>query len=279
VRRSAPLVKERASDGHSSRVHRTLAASIVGLAACACPVLAPAAGCGGSTASQHAADAGAGADATAELDAWAGPDGLPAADAGADTASGADGTGCGFGCPPSDASAAAPCPSTPPVGGSPCTTQSQVCEYGSSWWLECNLSVRCALGSAGWVWSVESDGGGCGWLDSGGACPPTWAEAMAVEAGPGMCPFVNCVYPEGFCGCGVNCGGGGGAPRAPAPVNVPGYFVCIPAMPGCPEPRPLSGTRCDDAAAACSYGFACGCGQEQYCMGGAWQTYPSPPCP
>jgi hypothetical protein len=102
---------------------------------------------------------------------------------------------------------------------------------------------------------------------------------MAVDAAFGTCPFVNCVYPEGFCGCGVGCGGGGGAPRAPAPVDVPGIFVCIPAAPGCPEPRPLSGTPCGDAATGCGYGFACGCGQVQQCLGGVWEAYPSPPCP
>jgi hypothetical protein len=263
-------------------VHRTLAASVLALATSACAVLAPAAGCGGATASQRAADAGA--DAATAFDAWAGPDASPASDAGADAEPGADGadadvtSGCGFG-PCGDAAAAVPCPATPPASGSPCTAQEQVCEYGSSWWLECNLAVQCVPGNAGWVWSVEFDGGGCGWLDSGGACPPTWAEAMAVDAGPGTCPFVSCVYPEGFCGCGVGCGGVGGAPRAPAPVDVPGFFVCIPTMPGCPEPRPLSGTPCDGTVPGCSYGFACGCGQGQQCMGGVWQTYPGPPCP
>jgi hypothetical protein len=142
--------------------------------------------------------------------------------------------------------------------------------------------VQCLYLNASWVWTVETDGGNCGWLDSGGACPATWAEANAVDAAPGMCPFVDCVYPEGFCGCGVNCGGGGAprAPRAPAPVDVPGFFTCIPTMPGCPEPRPLSGTPCDvDASNGCGYGFACGCGQNEQCMGGVWQAYQSPPCP
>jgi hypothetical protein len=275
-------VKDRAAPGHTSRVHRTLIASLLVSAAGACAVLAPAAaGCGGSTASQPPADAGA--DSTTAFDAWAGPDASPPSDAGggADAQPDADATGCGFGCPPGDAATMVPCPATPPASGSPCITQEQVCEYGSSWWLTCNLTVQCRLADAGWAWSELSDGGGCGWLDSGGSCPPTWAAAMAVDAATGMCPFVSCVYPEGFCGCGIGCGGGGGAPRAPGvPFDVPGFFVCIPAMPGCPEPRPLSGTPCDDdSGAGCSYGFACGCGQIQQCMGGAWQAYPSPPCP
>jgi hypothetical protein len=274
-------VKERAPLGHVSRVHRTLAASVVGLAASACAVLAPAAGCGGSTSAQHVADAGA--DGTTS----SGPDASPPADArtdtatGADTSTGADATGCGsFGCPPGDAAAAAPCPATPPAGGSPCSAQYQVCEYGSSWWLDCNLAVQCQSTDAGWAWAVQSDGGGCDWLDSGGACPPTWQEASAVDAGFGVCPFVNCIYPEGFCGCGVGCGGVGGAPPgAPAPLEVAGIFVCIPATPGCPDPRPLSGTPCEEAGAWCGYGFACGCGQVNQCMGGVWQTSPPPACP
>jgi hypothetical protein len=273
-------VKDRALSGHTSRVHRTLLASLFGSAVGACAVLAPAAGCGGSTASQHAADAGA--DATTAFDAWAGPDASPASDAGADASadaeSDADATGCGFGCPPGDAALPA-CPATPPARGTACSAPDQVCEYGSSWWLTCNFVVQCRAASAGYAWYVQSDGTSCTWLDSGGACPPTWAAASAADAAPGQCPFVSCVYPEGFCGCGIGCGGGGAAPRPPAPLDVAGFFVCIPTQPGCPEPRPLSGTPCDEAGAACSYGFACGCGQDQQCMGGLWQAFQAPPCP
>jgi hypothetical protein len=270
------FVKDHAPPGHTSRVHRTLIASVLASAVGACAVLAPAAGCGGSTASQHTADAGA--DSTTAFDAWAGPDASPPPDAGADAESDADATGCGFGCPPGEAGAV-PCPATPPTSGSPCTAQDQVCEYGSSWWLKCNLALECLPADAGLAWSLLFDGGGCDWLDSGSACPPTWQAANAVDAAPGMCPFVSCVYPEGFCGCGIGCGGGGGAPRPPAPLDVAGFFVCIPASPGCPEPRRLSGTPCDEAGVACSYGFACGCGQDQQCTGGVWEAYPAAPCP
>jgi hypothetical protein len=238
-------------------------------------ILAPAAGCGGATSTQGAPDAGA--DRTTAFDASFGPDASKVPDAGSDA------TACGLSCDAAgdDASgdAASPaCPATLPASGSACSAPGEVCEYGSSWWLQCNRVAECRAASAGFAWYVQSDGTACTWLDSGGACPPTWEAATAVDAAVGMCPFVSCVYPEGFCGCGIGCGGAGGAPKAPAPLDVPGSFVCIPAMQGCPEPRPLSGTRCAGTT-GCSYGFACGCGQDQVCMGGRWQAFPAPPCP
>jgi hypothetical protein len=152
-----------------------------------------------------------------------------------------------------------------------------VCEYGSSWWLECNVVLRCeetgGPGKSQWV--EQFDGGACPWLDAGGPCPATWDEATAVDAQPLTCPFVTCVYPQGFCGCGINCGGGGGFPRQ---LDVTGHFTCLPAAPGCPEPRPLSGSPCDSGA-YCGYDFACGCGQMQGCVDGTWQTSTAPPCP
>jgi hypothetical protein len=262
-------VKDAGPAGHCPRVHRILAVSLL-------VVLVPAAGCGGATASQGAPDAGE--DHTTAFDAWAGPDASQVPEAGSDA------IGCGSSCDAAgdDASrdAALPaCPATPPARGTACSAPDQVCEYGSSWWLTCNFVVQCRAASAGFAWYVQSDGTSCTWLDSGSACPPTWAAASAVDAAPTQCPFVSCVYPEGFCGCGIGCGGAGGAPRPPAPLDVPGIFVCIPTQPGCPEPRPLSGTPCDEAGAGCSYGFACGCGQDQQCMGGLWQAFQAPPCP
>jgi hypothetical protein len=242
--------------------------AVGGFAVAAC--CAAVTGCGGATASPGGSDAAAGvsdgaADRTTDLDAPGGDDVGYGLDA-----------GCGFSCP-SDAGDAGvpPCPATPPGAGTPCSQQ-QVCEYGSSWWLECNTVLRCApAGGTEHAWTVDSDGGQCPWLDAGAACPATWAEATGADAGMGKCPFVTCVYPEGFCGCGVACGGGGGFPH---PEDVTGIFTCIPTQPGCPEPRPLSGTACDSGV-FCSYGFACGCGQEQQCDDGTWQAMREPPCP
>ena len=226
-------------------------------------------GCGGVTAVGAASDASA--DRTTASDGSSAVDAVTGFDAGADTS-----VGCGFSCDDAGDAALPPCPATPPAPQSPCTA-SQVCEYGSSWWLNCNVVLRCVdTGSGARAWNVEFDGGQCPWLDAGGPCPATWDEAKSVDAGSFSCPFVSCVYPEGFCGCGIGCGGGGGLPR---PADVAGIFTCIAAQPGCPEPRPLSGTPCADSGAYCSYGFACGCGEIQQCVEGMWQSSPQPPCP
>ncbi|HEY6460530.1 MAG TPA: hypothetical protein VIY73_10285, partial [Polyangiaceae bacterium] len=148
-----------------------------------------------------------------------------------------------------------------------------------SWFLACNAVFRCQSSSGTFLgpgtWVEESDGGACPWLDAGAGCPATWAEAQAADAGLGECPFTSCIYPEGFCGCGVMCGGGGGIPR---PHDTMGIYACIPSSPGCPEPRPLSGTSCVGTA-SCNYGFNCGCGQMQECENGFWSAQQGPVCP
>jgi hypothetical protein len=227
-------------------------------------------GCGGVTKAGATSDAST--DGTAAFDGSGVMDGSSIADAGADT-----NLGCGFSCQDAGSDGPRPpCPAQPPAASSPCSGP-QVCEYGSSWWLSCNVTVQCLATSAGtWAWSVEFDGGQCTEaVDAGGPCPATYAEASSVDASPPTCPFVTCVYPEGFCGCGILCGGGGGLPK---PLDVSGLFACIPARPGCPEPRPLSGTPCDSGA-SCDYGFGCGCGQGLQCVGGMWEAYREPPCP
>lgn len=228
--------------------------------------LASAIDCGGTTASSG------GSDAAADATGGPGADGSPFLDAGVDT--GVDAPfGCGVLCEAGfDAPPPLPaCPAAPPGAGSPCPSQNEVCEYGSSWWLDCNVVVRCETGK----WALQHDGGGCDWLDAGSACPATWDEANGVDAALQTCPFTTCVYPEGFCGCGVACGGGGGEVQRPM---IDGIFVCIPSTPQCPEPRPLSGAPCDSGA-GCDYGFACGCGQVEQCVDGLWQASPAPVCP
>ncbi len=233
---------------------------------------AAAAGCGGATAASPGADASLDTASThdaahAAESAPPGPDGSTPLDADA---------GCGLLC---DAGSMAmpSCPSAPPTGGGACSREDEVCEYGSSWWLVCNQVFRCASGQ----WIVD-ELPACDEPVDGGPCPATWDAALAAaaaiaDAAPGTCPFATCVYPEGFCGCGVGCNSGPGDPHRP--LDVSGIFTCLPAKPGCPEPRPLSGAPCDPDAGGCSYGFGCGCGQEVWCTGGLWQATPSPACP
>ena len=242
---------------------RIVSLTAVASLACAVAALASTADCGGVTAG---AGADAGGDATTLHDGGGAVDAVTGFDAGgsADVS-----IGCGFAC---DAGHVPfkPCPATPPTAGSSCAPPNQVCEYGSSWWMECNVVFRCDQGA----WFQQSDGTGCTWLDSGGACPATWDEAKSADAVAPFCPFASCVYPQGFCGCGVGCGGGG----APKPMDLTGIFVCIEAGAACPEPRPLSGTPCDSDA-SCQYGWGCGCGQYQQCVDGVWQGMQTPPCP
>jgi hypothetical protein len=239
---------------------------IVSSSACVGAMLASTANCGGITSGQSRPDAATDASGTAD-------DGLPPVDASVDASVDVL-MGCGLTCDGGDASTPlTACPGTPPLPESACTPEGEVCEYGSSWWLECNHVLRCQLGQ----WRVTYDGTApeCSSFDAGGPCPATWDEAMAVDAATLSCPFVTCVYPQGFCGCGIGCGGGGGVTRP----QIQGVFTCIPASATCPEPRPLSGTSCATEGTYCSYGFACGCGQDLQCSDGIWQANASPPCP
>jgi hypothetical protein len=227
--------------------------------------------CGGVTAkgAGTGADSGASADATSGFDAGSG--GNDASVGFGDDASG----GCGFSCD-AGTQPLTVCPASAPTPGTPCALpEIETCEYGSSWFLACNVVLACTQGQ----WQVRNGFPSCAEPDAGPPCPATWAEAQAIvaDAGVSNCQFVSCSYPEGWCGCGIGCGGGGGAPAPPGRLG--GFFTCLPAQPGCPEPRPLGGTACDFDGGYCNYGFACGCGQNLYCSGGVWQAGQSPPCP
>jgi hypothetical protein len=146
----------------------------------------------------------------------------------------------------------------------------ETCEYGSSWWLECNPAVLCLGG----VWTDRGIDPECALRDGGGACPATFAQASAADAGA-MCPAADCQYPEGYCECLTGCGGGGQVRGH----ELLGDWYCAAATPACPSPRPLLGTACDVDASFCTYGTACGCGQMEECRQSVWQGQPIPPCP
>jgi hypothetical protein len=224
--------------------------------------------CGGlASSSVRGADASDRTIPTNEASSDSGPD-FDVVDA-TDDAAGASCPGCDA----NDAPIVFPgCPPIPPTVGDSCSADAEVCEYGPSWWLACNAVMRCTKGT----WQAEPRGGfaPCGDLEAGGACPATWAEASAIEAGT-LCPSADCQYPEGYCECLNHCGGGG-AMRG----TLSGTWECQAATPRCPSPRPRLGTSCDGVdSGLCNYGWPCGCGQDQSCQGGVWQGYPSPPCP
>jgi hypothetical protein len=230
---------------------------LFGLASAVCGVAALA-HCGGTTASTGGEDGGT--DATA------------ASDGSGDDAGDEDGSlGCGFSCDAGDEHVPfVLCPPSVPADGSACGVPDEVCEYGKSWWLQCNVVVRCYGGT----WHPLYDGTQCPWLEAGGACPATWAQASAIEAGA-TCVAADCQYPQGYCECGGACGGGG----APKPPLYGLAWTCADASAACPSPRPLAGTACGASDASCNYGWSCGCGEWMQCTDGVWQGFASPPCP
>jgi len=247
---------------------RALGLRLTIVAACVSLALAAAAmHCGGSVQGAAPLDGSADGTTTGTGDASGSHDGANIGDdggAGDDSSAGCIGFACDGG---DERTPPVTCGSMPPTVGSPCPSEGEVCEYGKSWWLECNTQFRCEQGK----WTNVT--GSCSWADAGGACPATWAEAMAIDASPATCPL-DCQYPEGYCECGAFCGGGGGRR-----VNGGMPWTCWQATPQCPSPRPLSGTPCPEAGAFCSYGGLCGCGQNLGCVDGVWQASPIPPCP
>lgn len=161
------------------------------------------------------------------------------------------------------------CPSTPPALGSPCSAIGEECEYGSSWWLGCNLVLRCT--ASGWQQGPEPD---CPFPDAGGSCPATFVEANATDAGPFACPAAECQYPDGYCVCMSHCGGGG-----QWHLDLVGDWYCAQAVPECPSPRPDLGTSCTQPGAGCIYGEMCGCGLQLACVDGVWQGEETAVCP
>jgi hypothetical protein len=185
---------------------------------------------------------------------------------------------CGFSCEggAADAPTFSPCPpGAPPPAGTPCSAPGEKCEYGTSWWLDCNVVAECLDG----VWKPAPSGPSCPFGDAGdagGSCPATWNEASALDASAG-CPASDCQYPQGACVCITGCMMGGKSPIKNGPI-ANGVWTCAPSTADCPTPRPALGTACHSSA-SCQYGSSCGCGELVSCMEGVWQGEMTPPCP
>ena len=163
-----------------------------------------------------------------------------------------------------------PCPPAAPEAGTSCTTEGELCEYGSDFFIACDAVLACGDG----VWHALGGSGSCYAFPDGGeaGCPATWSEASAL-VGPGGCPARDCQYTEGYCACGTYCGGVG-----QIRPQTSGYWQCKAAEAGCPSPRPIVGSPCDTDA-GCDYGWPCGCGEGQRCVQGVWQGEATPVCP
>jgi hypothetical protein len=163
------------------------------------------------------------------------------------------------------------CPVSPPAVGSSCFVPDQECEYGPSFFLDCNELLRCTQGS----WTLQHGALPCSALDAGLQCPATFAEASTEDAGIWPGNDQACQYPDGYCECPGFCGGGQVRhPEAPFGCN------CVAATSSCPSPRPLIGTACeDDSGTRCTYGGVCCSGETLTCVQGVWTGFGNSPCP
>ncbi len=160
----------------------------------------------------------------------------------------------------------APCPSSPPTGGTACTKPA-VCEYGSSPNRACNVVATCSGGS--WSLSAPATCGG----KNPPKCPATYASVPRGQSCSDAYP-TDCTYPEGICSCTYS---GGPVPLDAAAAST--WHCDVPSDPKCPSPRPKLGTACSTPNLLCDYG-ACTFpdGTAMRCEGGYWNAT-DVPCP
>jgi len=169
---------------------------------------------------------------------------------------------CGGVVASNDAGSDGVCPTAPPTASSACSDDTLACEYGSNPDPSCNTAFVCMSGA---------------WVDqtSGLACPPQSdcpASFASVPANQDCSPQpLACAYPEGECICTSSFGG--------VDKQTPSWD-CIPAVSGCPSPRPDIGTACtpEPSNATCGYGACSGGGVALTCKQGVWQELITP-CP
>jgi len=153
------------------------------------------------------------------------------------------------------------CPTKPPAVGMTCLEIGQLCEYGASAAVECNMLYECTTG--GWKLVPASSGGTP--CPTGAKCPPTYpsGEVGIACSSDGL----SCSYTEGTCNCAVDM-------TTPTKVDasmIP-RWICFPKQKGCPSPRPTIGSKCGPSTASggvCNYGMCAG-GVELECKGGVW---------
>ncbi len=151
------------------------------------------------------------------------------------------------------------CPLSPPAVDSPCTQLGEECEYGSSFFRECDPVYRCDPVNQWWVPETQSTSGMCTAGSSG--CPAQFSDINKY----GACSNVGslCSYPEGLCTCASYCGG-------PPPGGTGGSWFCFTASQACPITRPRIGSACAQEGQQCSYVVCCS-GTVIGCVNGVWQ--------
>lgn len=94
-------------------------------------------------------------------------------------------------------------------------------------------------------------------------CPAQFSETAPA----GNCTIgLTCAYDEGTCKCVDYCGG------APPPPNEDfSHWTCEKyRTDGCPDPRPMAGSKCTQAGKACDYADCCI--EQLVCTGGKWTS-------
>jgi len=202
------------------------------------------AACGGQVVSAGGSDAGLDAPIVGPVDAGAGTDGPTALYAPA--------------CYEALPEAGTPCsPSQSPVG------EVLACEYGSD--PHCTSTAYCCSSCGGGfspTWQVNDPDPSC-YGDNLTWCPAAYGQPARAVCGPST----TCLFPEGRCICNL-CLTDAGALAT--------QMKCDPwlAPAGCPQVRPLLGTRCDVEGQECDYAAACcdqvDTGPNMKCHDGFW---------
>jgi hypothetical protein len=141
------------------------------------------------------------------------------------------------------------CPADAPAEGAACKLNNPpTCEYGEPSVRSCTTQASCkynqATGPESAAWVVTEPRDDCVLpVEQPADCPGDFA---SVPEGDCEMDGLTCAYPEGTCGCRVQF-------RGEAMLNP--RWVCEPLNEGCPAPRPLLGTPCEEELLGCDYGF------------------------
>jgi len=155
---------------------------------------------------------------------------------------------------PNDAAPPPPtCPQSAPTAGTSCTGVG-LCEYGSSFWPECDVLRQCD----GATWSVVDKSSECPMPMDAGACPVTDAGLSGTCSNLGWCE-----YPTQECFCVTTCGG------PPMPTGNDSWACVSQSQGDCPWPRPRFGAPCATEGKSCAYTICCG-GAAMLCTNGQW---------
>jgi hypothetical protein len=157
------------------------------------------------------------------------------------------------------------CPSSQPTAGASCPTAGLVCGYGNDPRYTCRPTFACTGGS----WQPQMQGP-CPPLP-GVMCPASRQAAQGQQCAPSG---AICTYDQGLnCLC-TDCPPGGPTCR---PTPTPQWYCDAPNPdPQCPPAPENQGTACSPEGKMCNYG--CGNAGDLVCTSGVWVARPSP-CP